>query len=644
VRVDAVSIRSRLILSQLAVVFAVLVLFSIFRVLNDARTYRESVSAKLDSMARIVGHNCTSALDFLDPVDAGKTLAALESERRVSHAWILDAQGRVFAAYRRAGLSPETPVVSGRDGREVVGGRLTASYPILRGGEAIGFVVLRYDLDRFWTILLRQYPSALLALGGGMGIALLLALRTQRTISAPILELVSAARGVVRSLDFSARVPEERRDEIGVLYRGFNAMMAEMQVREAERDRALAGLRESEQKYRELVMLANSIILRWSRDGRITFLNEFGQRFFGYAESEILGRHVVGTIVPETESTGRDLRPLLSQMSAEPERFERSVNENVRRNGERVWIAWTNRVVHDERGEVTEILSIGSDITGRKRLEEEVLRLHEDLKRHAGELEKRVRERTAELAVAKERAESADRLKSAFLATMSHELRTPLNSIIGFTGLLLQGLAGPLNAEQAKQLGMVRESGRHLLALINDVLDISKIEAGQIEIASAPFDLRESIRKVIQSVAPLAESKRLALVAEISPEVGPITSDRRRVEQVLLNLLSNAIKFTERGQVRVVSGTAAGAVRISVADTGVGIRPEDMGKLFQPFRQLDTGLTRQHEGTGLGLAICRRLVERLGGTISVESEAGKGSTFSFTLPQRGVEAPWAGRS
>ena len=396
-----------------------------------------------------------------------------------------------------------------------------------------------------------------------------------------------------------------------------------------ERKRTEAARRESERKYRELVQLANSIILRWTPDGRILFLNEFGQRFFGYTEAEICGRHVIGTLVPETESNGRNLSPLMEEICANPTAFEQSVNENMRRNGERVWIAWTNKAVPAKQGQVAEILSIGTDITARRRAEEAIREVNVSL-------ERRVAERTAELALARDRAEGADRTKSAFLATMSHELRTPLNSIIGFTGLLLRGLAGPLNAEQTKQLRMVKDSGQHLLALINDVLDISKIEAGQIEIANAPFDLPESIQKVVQTVTPLANKKQLPLIAQIAPDVSRITSDRQRVEQILLNLLSNAIKFTEQGEVtltaEIVPGMPRSALRISVADTGLGIKRENLDKLFQPFRQLDTGLTRQHEGTGLGLAICKRLVERLGGTITVESEWGKGSTFQCTLP------------
>ncbi len=277
------------------------------------------------------------------------------------------------------------------------------------------------------------------------------------------------------------------------------------------------------------------------------------------------------------------------------------------------------------------------DITERKRAEMSLRVLNQTLKLEVGA-------HTSDLKAALVRAEAADRIKSAFLATMSHELRTPLNSIIGFTGIVLQGLAGPLNVEQSKQLGMVRTSARHLLELINDVLDLSKIEAGQLEVRMAPFNLRESLERVTALVKPLMGKKGLELSVLVQPpELNEMISDRRRVEQVLLNLLNNAIKFTEHGRITVTAEALADykhapnaiprpAVRIRVADTGIGIKPEDLATLFQPFRQIDSGIARQHEGTGLGLVICRRLAALLGGEIIATSEWLKGSEFTAIIP------------
>ncbi len=386
-------------------------------------------------------------------------------------------------------------------------------------------------------------------------------------------------------------------------------------VREVgERRRSQESLARSEQRYRELVQNANSIILRWDMQGRVRFLNEFGQAFFGYREEDLLGRSVVGTIVPDTDSSGRDLGALIARITSHPEQYEVNENENVRSDGQRVWIAWTNRPVRDASGRFVEVLSVGNDITPLKKIERELVE-------------------------AKEAAESADRLKSAFLANMSHELRTPLNSIIGFTGLLLQGLAGPLSSEQAKQLGMVQTSARHLLALINDVLDLSKIEAGQLKIERAAFDLHEAVTGVVKAVEPLASKKGLRLSARLSPRVGTVVSDRRRVEQVLLNLLSNAIKFTDHGEVEVVSEACDGLVETSVRDTGIGIRKEDQALLFRPFQQVEVGLTRKHEGTGLGLSICAKLLALLGGSIRLSSTYGQGSTFTFSLPRPAEARP-----
>jgi PAS domain S-box-containing protein len=374
-------------------------------------------------------------------------------------------------------------------------------------------------------------------------------------------------------------------------------------------------LAQSERKYRDLVEGANSIILRWTKEGKVTFINKYAQEFFGYSQEEIVGQNIVGTIVPLSESTGKNLSLLPRAIYSNPEIYTINENENIKRTGERVWISWTNKPVIDDNGNITEVLSVGNDITGRRNAEMTLNRTLE------------------ELAIAKERAEESDHLKSAFLATMSHELRTPLNSIIGFTGIILQGYVGPLNDEQAKQLGMVRASANHLLSLINDVLDISKIEAGQLQVSYRQFDLAAAIDRCIHSVRPAAENKNLSLIADINPNVQFIIGDQRRIEQILLNLLSNAIKFTDIGEVRLeVETDTEEWVTISVSDTGIGIKDKDMDRIFKAFQQVDFGTTRKYEGTGLGLHICQRLLDIMGGRIWVTSIWDVGTTFSFTLP------------
>lgn len=230
------------------------------------------------------------------------------------------------------------------------------------------------------------------------------------------------------------------------------------------------------------------------------------------------------------------------------------------------------------------------------------------------------------------RLQDVDRAKSMFIASMSHELRTPLNSIIGFSSILLKEMPGPLNFEQKKQLKMVMGSARHLLNLINDILDISKIESGELTIARENFSLVEVLAQVQESLAPQAEKKGLYLTVHVSPGIDRLVSDSRRVRQILLNLVGNAVKFTEHGGVTVECARRDRQLDIRVIDSGIGVREENLKNLFLSFRQLDTGLARKYEGTGLGLFICKRLVQMLGGQIRVQSRFGEGSTFSFTLP------------
>ncbi len=258
------------------------------------------------------------------------------------------------------------------------------------------------------------------------------------------------------------------------------------------------------------------------------------------------------------------------------------------------------------------------------------------------QLEQRVRDRTAELEsanlklqTAKERAEMADRAKTAFLATMSHELRTPLNAIIGFTGTMIMKIPGPLNPEQEKQLRTVQSSAKHLLSLINDLLDLAKVESGKVELHFEPVLCQSAVQEVATALRPAAESKGLKFELNVPVNEVVVQTDRRALNQILLNLANNAVKFTECGSVRLELAQHRTGDRtltqFTVADSGVGIRVEDQAKLFQAFGQVGPGAKRRHEGTGLGLHLSQKLAELLGGQITVESEFGKGSRFTLVL-------------
>ena len=223
-----------------------------------------------------------------------------------------------------------------------------------------------------------------------------------------------------------------------------------------------------------------------------------------------------------------------------------------------------------------------------------------------------------------------------FLANMSHELRTPLNGILGFTEFLLDEKPGPLNAKQKEYLGDVLTSGQHLLQLINDVLDLSKLETGRIQLRVETFSLPAAVTEALGAVSDSAAQKRIALRRQIEPGLETLTLDRGKLMQVLYNLLSNAVKFTDSGEVCVRAGLEAGRwLCLSVSDTGIGIDRSDFDKLFVGFQQLDSGASRRSGGTGLGLALTRKIIEFQGGNISVDSQKGRGSTFTVSLPVPG---------
>jgi signal transduction histidine kinase len=293
--------------------------------------------------------------------------------------------------------------------------------------------------------------------------------------------------------------------------------------------------------------------------------------------------------------------------------------------------------VLSEHGELTAVVTILHD----RREAIEKATLYEQLKQASDELERKIEAATADIAQQNEllrrqaiELEQASNLKSQFLANMSHEFRTPLNAMLGYTSMLLQGVAGRVDPPVHRQLGRIESNGRHLLSIINEILDISRIEAGRMPLQLSTFDVADLVREVRTELEPIILRSKLTLTTSIDRSVRPIRSDRQKVKQILLKLFSNALKFTHQGGVTIGVKRLPGAraIAMSVADTGIGIPPADQEKIFEDFRQLDNSPTRAYGGTGLGLSICRRLATMVSGRLTVQSEVKKGSVFTLTLP------------
>ncbi len=347
-------------------------------------------------------------------------------------------------------------------------------------------------------------------------------------------------------------------------------------------------------------------------DGFFKAVNPSFERTLGFAAKELLAQPYVEFIHPED-------RPATVAEAVRLENREITFafeNRYLCKDGSYKWLLW-NAVSVPQR---KLIYAVARDITEHKKSQQQI-------ERQNRELELRNRE-----------VERATHLKSKFLANMSHELRTPLNAIVGFSDLLADGTPGDLNEKQKRFVNHIKKGSAHLLQLINDILDLSKIEAGQLEIRCGDFQIKDALPEVLSTVCPLAMAKNIQVHYQVETSQ-PVYADRVRFKQILYNLLSNAVKFTPRdGQINIDCVERKTFISITVADTGIGIRAEDQQCVFDEFRQLEGSQKEAHQGTGLGLAITKRLVEQQGGVISLESELGKGSRFTFTLPTGSKEA------
>jgi PAS domain S-box-containing protein len=398
-------------------------------------------------------------------------------------------------------------------------------------------------------------------------------------------------------------------------------------------------LLESEAKYRRIVDTATEGIWVLGTDTRTSFVNAKMAEMLGYSGAEMMGRSLADFMfeeeVPDLQNKIEHRRQGLS------EHYERRLR---RKDGETIWTLVSASPILDDEHNFQGSFAMYTDIT-EKKLAEEELRLLTD------ELEQRVQERTVELAGknteledANARLQELDHLKSMFIASMSHELRTPLNSIIGFSSILLKGWLGPVSPEQQENLATILRSGKHLLNLINDVIDVSKIEAGKIERSLEEFDMYDLVSEAIQYVENDIRKKNLKLSLRLQHQT--VRTDRRRLLQCVINLMSNALKFTETGGITVETSREIDATKgpswlegmpvcIAVHDTGIGIAAEDIPRLFQPFVRLESPIKTTVPGTGLGLYLTRKLVaEVLRGNILCSSTVGVGSTFTICIPER----------
>jgi PAS domain S-box-containing protein len=567
-------------------------------------------------------------------------------------------------------------------------------------------------------------------------VALLLLWFVSRLFVAPIVLLDSAARRFTEG-DQQVEVPVTSGDELGRLSESFNRMFRAIRQQTAELTRTNDELES-----------VKSMILRWDPDGNILFMNEFGRDLFGFSEQELVGRRLIGTIVPESDAMVSGLRRMVQEIASDPLKYENEETENIRNDGTRIWMAWRNKPILNSDGSLREILTVGIDITERRRIEQQIkeqkqllentleslthpfyvidandysiqvansaarrLGVSDESTCHAlthksetpcnskedpcpllevkttgkpatmehihydaqgtprfvevhgypifdadGGVAQMIeysldvterKEMEIELRNAREAAETANRAKSAFLANMSHELRTPMNAIIGYSEMLAEDAEDEGHADMIPDLQKINAAGKHLLALINDILDLSKIEAGRVDLYLERFELRPMLEEAVATVTPLVTQNDNQFLSEFDADLGAIRADLTKLRQSLFNLLSNAAKFTKNGTVTLVAKRQQREdgdwITLSVSDTGIGIEDNKLGQVFEEFSQADESTSRDFGGTGLGLPISRRFCQMMGGDVSVTSQLGRGSTFTIELPAQ-VDALEAARA
>ena len=612
--------------TSVAVLTLACLVFVIFQILDFRRAMLEDQRA----YAAIIGISCIPALDFQEPEDAEKVLSELAVKQDIRFAAVYDQKGSLFALYTRADIPKEFAVPEFRkSGYHFDRNNLLLFQPIVSHAQVMGTLCLQSDLGEMNEMLIRNAIVIVLVLLFSSCIALFLSARLQRVISEPILDLAAITRIVSEKQDYSVKATRRNEDELGVLIDGFNEMLSQIQARDselvaekeramavsrelathrdhlqeviAEREKAQKALVESEEHYRGIFEHAIEGIFQVTPDGTFITVNP---AFMQILDLDSAPQNLFEMAFIDG-CDGERLRELLSDQH-EVKDFE---TRFYRKDESVVHVSIHIHDVCDDDMQVMFLEGTIQDNTQRIRAEE--------------------------LKITKEAAEAATQAKSNFLANMSHEIRTPMNAIIGLTRLALME---EMTDKHREYMDMIRNSSESLLLIINDILDFSKIEAGKLDIESVEFMLEEVVEGLSDLFAGKAAEKGVEILISVAPDVPRgLIGDRLRLGQILINLVSNAVKFTHEGEVylkvTVLDRSEKEAIlRFMVRDTGIGMDAKQIPRLFESFSQADGSTTRKYGGTGLGLTICNHLVELMGGTISLESEPGRGSTFELSLP------------
>lgn len=576
----------------------------------------------LQVMVDIIGETLSVNLVFNDENGAVITLDTLRAKKQITKAVLYEKDKTQFAIYSREGEKRIYDFERLKEEKSIESG-VRVWKKIKVDDELVGYLYLESDNSLINEFIDKAVNELVIIVLLGMLFSYLLASGLQKVISGPIEHLTMTASQITKSQDFGLRAIKESDDEVGVLTLEFNKMLSQIQIRNQE-------LLDSENKFREVVEQSVDPMFLMAENGEFKDVNNAACKSLGYERVELLRMNI-----SDIDKNLTNIDELMAQMKKFSEGAVLDFDsEYVRKNGE-VFPA-DIRIGFVSIGDDRLILGSARDITERKQAQDKLLKAKDMLEIKVNERTKELKEINVELSEAKEKAEAANYAKSLFLANMSHEIRTPMNAVIGFTDVLA---TSGLNDRQMGYVKSIQSGGRNLLSLINDILDLSKIEAGKMKMEFEKVYIRQLLEEIKQVFIISARDKGIdfSLVIEDSvPEA--ILTDELRLRQVLFNLINNAIKYTREGSVKIHADYNVFSVdeifsslKISIKDTGIGIPESDQENIFNIFEQQDNQSTREFGGAGLGLAISTRLAERLNSEITVESTPGKGSCFELLI-------------